>query len=381
MQLLIITRHRLNENNGGANATKGIIHCFTTLFKECTLICPSFKGEAIDFIPANVKVLSYDDHRNKIHKGLDVWRGKICANTLFVRQHLNEKTYDLVVIDHSFTGASLVRAIKSTGAKVITIHHNVERYYLYDNRKQYSLTYRFPYIYFARKAEKECLYNSDINITLTEKDAQVFRSWNNVINTHLHTWGIYEYRPFATKFFVPKKRKHQFVITGSLNFIQSLTPISEFICNYWPIIKNDYPDAQLTIAGKNPSKLLYKKCFYDDQIKIIPNPDDIEAIVRQADYYICPINMGSGLKLRILDGLKQGLPILCHEVSAAGYEPLKANHCIFTYSDKQSFINSLHEMMTTHVSSTAVYDSFKQLFSIQTGCKKLYEILNKEHII
>ena len=38
-RLLFITHHKLDDNNGGANASKGFLHCFARLFDDCTLIC------------------------------------------------------------------------------------------------------------------------------------------------------------------------------------------------------------------------------------------------------------------------------------------------------------------------------------------------------
>ena len=41
-RLLIITRSRLSENNGGANASKGFIQCLADIFQNCSVICPVY---------------------------------------------------------------------------------------------------------------------------------------------------------------------------------------------------------------------------------------------------------------------------------------------------------------------------------------------------
>ena len=380
-RVLIITRHILSQNNGGANATKSFINCFSALFNDCSLICPIYDSHANSIIPHKIKVFSYEDHRNRIQKGLDCWRGRICANELFVKQHLKEHYYDIVVIDHSFSGASLAKTIKATGAKLITIHHNVECNYQYDNRKDYSLLFRWPYIHHAIKAERMCLRYSDTNLTLTESDAREFQSWYPDTDLHIHIWGTFEYRPIETKTFIPRNHSHQFVITGSLNFVQSLFPIMEFIDDYWPIAKQECPDAKLIIAGRNPSDVLIRKCNKDARIMLIPNPDNIESVVQEANYYICPINLGSGLKLRIMDGLKQGLPVLCHEVSIAGYEQIAAGNGLFSYQDETSFRTALQEMLSTDINPNDIFQLYKETFSLDTGIERLHDILTKEHYL
>lgn len=369
----------MHENNGGANATKGFIHCLSVIFTDCTLICPVFEGMATDYIPDNVKVLSYEDHRSKIRKGLDCYRGIICASYPYVKQHLNDHRYEIIVIDHSFAGAGLTNVFKKAGAKLITIHHNIERDYLRDNRKEHSILYRIPYIYFAKKAERNMLTMSVLNLTLTEKDAVVFRSWP--AHGVIHHWGTFDYRPIEEKNFLKRERGLSFVITGSLCFIQSLQPIMEFIQRYWTILRKEYPNATLKIAGRNPSTELQKLCSNNTAITLISNPKDMTKIIQNADYYICPINAGSGQKLRVMDGLKQGLPILCHEVSAAGYEQIAKAGCLFSYHDETSFKSALQAMVHAQICPDKVYDTFRNCFSLEIGTERLRQILLQTNLL
>lgn len=379
-RLLIITRSRLSENNGGANCTKGVILCLAHIFQECSVICPAYEEIAFS-VPVNCKVYTYQDKRNKIRKGIDIYLSHICANTSFVKKHLTNHQYDIVIVDHSVSGASLIKSIKATGAQLVTIHHNVERNYNEDNRKGYSLLYRLPYIYFANRAEKNCLLHSDVNITLTEKDAATFRSWYPKNNLHLHRWGVVKYQQFKDVQFPDKEKRETFVITGSLYFMQSLRPILAFINNYWPLLVHEYPKAQLIISGRNPAQILTEACKQNGNITIIPNPKNMDEVIKKADYYICPINMGSGLKLRIMDGLKQGLPVLCHEASVPGYEDIADNNCLFAYHDEVSFITALRKMTSSDISSNNVYQTFRKFFSIEAGTKRLLCILQSENII
>ncbi len=377
----MITRHILSQNNGGANGSKGFIHCLARFFEDFSLICPAFEDDASRYIPDSVKVYSYQDHRSQIQKGLDMWRGRICANEPFVKRHLKNHTYDIIIIDHSFSGASLVKVIKAHCKKLITIHHNVERDYQHDNRKEYSRLFRRPYIHYAIKAERQCLENSDINLTLTRHDLQMFQSWYPHQNLHLHSWGIFDYRPIANKMFHRKHKTPAFIITGSLCFMQSLGPIVEFVERYWPLVRQSYSDAHLTIAGRNPAEILVQTCESDNSITIIPNPEDMESLVGRANYYVCPINAGSGLKLRVMDGLKQGLPVLCHEQALPGYEQIAEDGCLFTYHDENSFVEALQKLHTTDIAPEIVYQSFKNCFSLEAGIDRIRHILSQENIL
>lgn len=380
-RLLFITCHKLDDNNGGSNGSKGFIRCFASLFDDCSLIYPEFEGDTAPYIPAAYKLYPCHDSRLKLQKGIDMYRGVVSGLYYHIRRHLRNHQYDVIVIDHSVTGTSLVKTIRKAATTLITIHHNVERDYLRDNGKERPLTYRIPYIYYAKKAERECLRHSDVNLTVTESDAAVFRSWQRGRDLHIHHWLNSEWRPIADKVFAPRERAATFIITGSLCFLQSLQPIVEFVRRYWPLMRQECPQARLVIAGRNPANSLLQACQGEADIRVVPNPDDINALVQQANYYVCPINTGSGRKLRIMDGLRQGLPILCHEIAAAGYERMAAEGCLFVYRNESSFVDSLRRMLASDIAPQTVYQAFKANYSVEAGIARLREILRQEHII
>lgn len=373
-RLLYITHHQLDQNNGGCNASKGFLRCFAALFDEGTVISHDM-ADASPYIPSHFQFCPMQDSRSKVRKLLDMYRGAISGHYYFVREHLKEHQYDVVVIDHSFTGAGLPEYIKSTGAKLITIHHNVERDYLRDNSKEKPLLYRLPYLYYRRKAERDCLRHSDVNLTVTAHDAEVFRSWYPGI--HVYPWGIFEHQDTPRPVFEPPKDKHTFVITGSLYFRQSLLPIIDFVRRYWALVLQAHPDAKLIIAGRNPAAELLKVGAETTGVTIIPNPEKVVHVVHLANYYVCPIYSGSGLKLRLFDGLRLGLPVLCHEVAANGYEKVKESGFLFTYHDEASFSEALQKLSSASIDPEKVFQSFQDTFSLSNGIKRLQNILQE----
>ena len=103
--------------------------------------------------------------------------------------------------------------------------------------------------------------------------------------------------------------------------------------------------------------------------------------MRHADYYICPISAGSGMKLRVMDGLKQGLPVLCHEVSTAGYEKFMEDGMLHAYKDETTFMASLRKMLSMDIPQHDIYESFRQYFSPEAGRERMRKAIVGEAII
>lgn len=380
-RVLIITRHYLDENNGGSNCSKANIRALSELFHGCSLIYPEHNDRlSNNFIPANVKAIPCYDHRSKIKKGIDVYRGILYRGPKFVARHLEQNKYDLVVIDHSLAANGILMNVKKQGCKIVTIHHNNESQYIRDNMP--GFLYRWPFIHYSEKAERDALLMSDVNITLTEKDAKAFCEWYPDRNIHCYNMGTFQYQDLPSTIQDDGVRNCKtFAITGSMNVQQSQRPVIEFVERYFPILLRVIPDARLIIAGRDPSDSIRQICFNKKQITLIPNPEDINQVIRLADIYICPTNTGSGVKLRVMDGLKFGLPILGHSVSLNGYETIKNDGFFFDYNDEKSFEKALSVIVNLNYKKQQVYNSFLSYFSFESGKKRLYEILKKETLL
>lgn len=380
-KVLVITRHYLDDNNGGANATKGFLWSFSCLYNDVALIYPERNDRDTSAIaPPAFRLFPCKDFRSQLRKGLDVYRGRLHRFVDFVTDHLKEHRYDIVVLDHTITAACTLDAVLRSGAKVVTIHHNVEKNYIKDNPT--PLFYRLPYDYFALKAESDALLKGNVNLTLTQSDADTFQALHQGHNLHLHNVGICEYRPIVPKNFGSgAASKRVFVMTGSLCFRQSVVPIMDFFRRYYPILMAEVPDVRVVVAGRNPNHELTEMCATLENVTLIPNPEDLEKVVANADSYICPVNAGSGIKLRVLDGLKQGLPVLCHEVSAVGYEDLNEHGCLYTYRDEDSFRSALRQLLNNDVAPGEVYKLFSEFFSLSSGVKRLGKALADEKLL
>ena len=168
--------------------------------------------------------------------------------------------------------------------------------------------------------------------------------------------------------------KNRFVITGNLSAMQTEVSLLEWLKVFYPILKEVYPNASLTIAGKNPSSVLQDQCS-KLHITLIPSPKSMEAILQNADYYICPTNLGGGLKLRIMDGLKWGLPVISHKVSARGYDIFEENGILFSYKNRHEFKDALLQLQRTNNDKKTVIELYKSYFSFEAGCSRVCKVI------
>ncbi len=380
-KILIITNHYMDDNNGGANCSKAYIRAFSEIYPNCTLLYPGRKiSKGTCFIPHGIKAIPLYDSRSKIRKGLDIFRGVLTRMPRQVKAHLKKNNYDIIVIDHSVVGGGIADFLKLIQSNIVTIHHNDEVQYLKDNKP--NILYRIPKFYFASKAENDMLSISSLNISLSEHDAQTFRkrfSSKNIIVQNVGTFLFENLNDVLDNANSIKGRT--FAITGSLYFPQSVTPIVEFIKRFYPLLLQIIPEAKLIVAGRNPTNVVKEMCSLYPSINLIENPENMQDVIKKADYYICPINMGSGVKLRVMDGLRQGLPVIAHDVSTNGYEHILKDGYMFSYHDEVTFKHAIEQLLNADISPNDVYKSFYSYYSYKAGKERLSTLLKQNNLL
>ena len=237
-------------------------------------------------------------------------------------------------------------------------------------------------LYWCKKYEKEAVQKSDINLTLTNQDTQLLSQHYGNGSELFYKIGIFEYQNEIKKI-DNNNNSHLpiFIITGSLGDIQTENSIKIWIKEYYPILKQQFANHKIIIAGKNPSTQLYKICQAHKNIEIIANPITMDSILKLGTYFICPVEFGGGIKLRIMDGLKYGMQIITHNISARGYEEFEKKGYLHSYSTPIEFQECLNELTQKDISQNEISTYYRENCSLEIGIKKINHIIKKISLI
>lgn len=383
MRVIVVTHHYLDINGGGSFASRAYINAFASIAEETLLLYPDNGNDITPYINSNIKKVGVRNRESSLGKLIDIYRGRInrFVNILFCETERFKP--DVIVFDNSRTSAGYIKQIKSLGIRVITIHHNYEMEY-YKGTKPHVL-WRYPFLYYMEKTEREAVRYSDLNLTLTQQDITLLQEhYDKQRQAKFEVIGVFEYKHNDVCIIDPRSDKVSdkpvFAITGSLASYQTEISLIPFLEEYYPLLLDLYPDSSLLIAGRNPSPRLISICQKYPSVELIPNPKDMSTIMQRADAYICPVSVGGGLKLRVMDGLKVGLPVLAHEVSSRGYDNFQKAGYLFIYRDKETFILEVKKLMQAKLNTNSILVAYSQNFLFEEGSKRLHAILQKFNI-
>lgn len=385
MRALFLTNNYLDGRTGGSIASLGLLKIFADIYPDCVLIFPSRPDAKGPDFNDGVQMIPCPDTRPRWSKGLDMYRGIIHRFREVYSRTMKEFDPDIVIFDSCIASSGLIGLIFQNKPKIITIHHNVETDYFLANKP--SVLYRLPYYRMLVKAEKDAFLKSDLNITFTHSDSEkLARMYSKGDHIKSIVAGIFD--PNFNLSNEPNSKKvkdsegpFKIIITGNLSFPQSEQSISEFIENYFPALSDIGVNCRLTIAGRNPGSRLRKICQYEKNVVLQANVPDLDNLISDADMYICPVDRGSGIKLRILDAFRLGKHVLAHEESSKGFEEFVRRGFMVIYKDKDSFLTGFLKTRELKHSEEAIKQLYKENFSAEKVGSMIRTALLKEGLL
>lgn len=377
MNTLFITRIDPFRKNGGAYATLAYLEAFSEVSDKCDCLI-SCDVQLPNMVHNNIKFIKVPD-RNLFQKLMFPFTKVTHRFVPYIYklaiQNNNYAEYDTIVMNGGVLSGSMIEYFKSLGKKVITLHHNVEHFYHKDNKTIDSFGGRLFYIVDGN--ERKAILKSDLNLSISKADINELKRYYKCENINTFRYiGCFEHKERKNNItFKSTEKNKTLLITGSLCDVQTKQSIKDFINNYVTSIKLSFPTWQIIIAGRNPDDELLSLCDRYG-IKVVANPDNMDVIVQSCEVYICPTFLGSGLKLRIMDALRNGRPVITHKLSGRGYEEFFNKSYFRLYSNIDELILGLKSITETPLSQKQIIEDYESNFSYQSGIDRLTRILS-----
>ena len=381
MRILYVLKHNPWGIGGGCYACRNYLQLFSTMFADDKIdacICEEYLNDAdvseypnVCFVPVK--------QRSKLSKVLTPINGQLHRHYHQAIQLMKQNQYDCCIFDENGIAGSLVKEARKHGIKTIVINHNCQYEYSRDNMTSFleKLLILPVVVRCERKSYKLC----DYNIFLTEEDQIIFGNRYGKSNTKSIVGGCFYPKNFdlsSKQEIKPFRKEHlKMVISGTMGNVQNMDGICYFLDDLLPCVPEDI---LIVLVGKNPPESLIERVkALEPRVKIIPNPKDIDAIVRDCDIFLCPARLGGGMKLRMMDGFRNGLPVLAHAVSARGYRQFEKDGVMAEFTSSNQFKTELSEILEKitngEITKQCIIEKSLDCFSFTNILKRMEKVL------
>ena len=110
---------------------------------------------------------------------------------------------------------------------------------------------------------------------------------------------------------------------------------------------SDVPDYSLVIAGNSRGigvGWLAELTSGYSNVRIVDSPTDLDPVYREASVFVCPILHGAGVKLKTIEAIQNGLPVVCTSVGNEGTGLSDEKH-VLVADDAETFAARARELL------------------------------------
>ncbi|MGQ9768776.1 MAG: glycosyltransferase family 4 protein, partial [Anaerolineae bacterium] len=133
------------------------------------------------------------------------------------------------------------------------------------------------------------------------------------------------------------------VFNGSLTYSANYDAMQWFLAQVWPRIRAQVPAATLTITGSTAGVNLTGLAL-DDHVRLTGYVEDVRLPVAEAAVAIAPIRQGGGTRLKILEAMALGTPVVATAKGAEGLDVVDGEHLLLA-DDPERFAASVLRLL------------------------------------
>lgn len=116
----------------------------------------------------------------------------------------------------------------------------------------------------------------------------------------------------------PDRDPNRILFLGSLEWRPNLDAVALLLDRIFPAVRALVPDAKLWIVGRNPPEHLTRRAAETPGVELLANVPDVRPYLARSSVMAVPLRIGGGSRLKILEALATGLPVVSTRVGAEG---------------------------------------------------------------
>ncbi len=231
---------------------------------------------------------------------------------------LKQETFDIIQLETLYLAPYVETIREYSDARIVMRAHNVEHEIWERITQNTGSNLRKLYLAYLTRKLKEYEIGQfpiyDYLVTLTERDLQQFLAKGYTNGASAAPIGFDSGAYPDTPPEIGTSMSLCFI--GSLDWLPNLEGLEWFLAYCWPKINQRWPEMTLHIAGRNtPMRLLDLKM---PNVFVHGEVSDATQFIAQHSVMIVPLFSGSGMRVKIVEGMMMGKVVITTSVGKEG---------------------------------------------------------------
>jgi len=231
-----------------------------------------------------------------------------------IKQTLANKEFDLAVLESLYSTGNIKELKEQKDLKILLRSHNVEHKLWEDKAVKCVNPIKKWYLNLLakqlKKYEIETLREVDGIATLSELDEKEFRKldiYPSILTIPVALPHVQKRSDYTST---------TFFFLGSMNWQPNMEAVDLLLETIFPLIQKEIPAAKLVLAGSFMTQQL--KNHHQKGVEILGFVADLEHFFNENGILLSPIQTGSGVRVKLLEAMNRGIPIVSSLKGAEG---------------------------------------------------------------
>ena len=233
---------------------------------------------------------------------------------------LASEQFDIVQLETLFMCPYVETIRKHSGAKIVLRAHNIEHLIWQRIAEESKNPFKKWYIRHLaltlKNYEQNIVPEVDGILAITPKDAEYFNSQFPILNSVPVIDLPFGVNPDAY-YNLPETVEFPSLFSlGSMNWIPNQEGIRWFLEQVWPDVHAEFPGLKYYLAGREMPE--WMRSLEQPNVIVLGEVEDSRAFLASKSIMIVPLFSGSGIRVKIIEGMAAGKTIISTTIGAEG---------------------------------------------------------------
>lgn len=285
----------------------------------------------------------------QVHNSSAVWRA--------IDDHARSHEVDLWQIEW----LPYVKAVGNLSGRKLYVAHDItaqlwQRHYQTTRNPLKRLLVRGQWKKMQRY-EGDILSRVDRIVAVTEEDVRLIRGLYGIEGADVVENGV------DVGFYAdvrPRLESSQILYVGALESRPNQDAARVMLDEVFPAVRKEIPEATLCLVGRNPPSWMRERVGAMEGVELHANVPDVRPYLAGSAVMAVPLRIGGGSRIKILESLACGLPVVSTRVGAEGL-PLKHEEEIVIVDSVSEMAGALVRALGDRAGMARMAQSGKQI--------------------
>jgi len=260
---------------------------------------------------------------------------------------VHDVDFDVIQIEHGSMGLYLEAIPRAMRKKAIWVLHDID----FDKFEKISLIEKnvnrkireWIHSKTMRQWQPHFAERFGLCVTMSEIDERLLVAANRRLKVEVSPNGV-DTRQFQM---MPEEEGENpaILFIGNMSYLPNIDAAVHFCNAALPLIRKKISNVEFWIVGINPGESV--RSLAGDGVFVTGGVTDILPYYRRARVCVVPLRVGSGTRLKILEAMAMGRPVISTSIGAEGLDIVNGKH-IAIADDSAAFAEKVIELLTNH---------------------------------